>query len=132
MLRKILGDELRLIARSNLVQSHNFSEMLEDAVRRYQNQMITIVEFIEDMIDMAKGINKARHRGEELGSTEDAVAFYDVLETNDSAVAILGDAVLRQIALDLYQSFRENATIDWSVKDSVRAKLRSSIKRVLR
>ncbi len=132
MLRKILGDELRLIARSNLVQSRNFSEMLENAVRRYQNQMITTVEFIEEMIQMAKGINKAKHRGEELGLTEGEVAFYDALETNDSAVAVLGDEVLKQIALDLYQSFRENASIDWSVKESVRAKLRSSIKRVLR
>lgn len=132
MLRKILGDELHLIARSNLVQSRKFSEMLENAVRRYQNQMITTVEFIEEMIDMAKGINKARHRGEELGLTEGEVAFYDALETNDSAVAVLGDAVLKQIALDLYRSFRENATIDWSVKESVRAKLRSGIKRVLR
>ena len=132
MLRKILGDELRLVARSNIVQSRNFSEMLENAVRRYQNQMISTVEFIEEMIGMAKGMNQAKHRGEELGLTEGEVAFYDALETNDSAVAVLGDTVLKQIALDLYQNFRENATIDWSVKESVRAKLRSSIKRVLR
>jgi type I restriction enzyme R subunit len=132
MLRKILGDELRFISKTNIVQSRLFSEMLENAVRKYQNQMITTVEFIEGMISMAKDMNKAKNRGEELGLTEGEVAFYDALETNDSAVAILGDAVLKQIALDLYKSFRENASIDWSSKESVRAKLRSSIKRVLK
>lgn len=132
MLRKILGDELRLVSKSNIVQSRLFSEMLENAVRRYQNQMITTVEFIEEMISMAKDMNKAKHRGEDLGLTEGEVAFYDALETNDSAVAVLGDEVLKQIALDLFKSFRENATIDWAAKASVRAKLRSSIKRVLR
>ncbi len=132
MLRKILSDELRFVSKSNIVQSRHFSEMLENAVRKYQNQMISTVEFIEEMIAMAKDMNKAKHRGEELGLTEGEVAFYDALETNDSAVAVLGDVVLKQIALDLYKSFRENASIDWSAKESVRAKLRSSIKRVLR
>ena len=132
MLRKILGDELRLVGRSNAVQSRKFSEMLENAVRRYQLQMVSTVEFIEEMIEMAKSINKAKNRGVELGLTDGEVAFYDALETNDSAVAVLGDAVLKQIALDLFKSFRENASIDWSFKEGVRAKLRASIKRVLR
>lgn len=132
MLRKILGDEMKLVSRTNIVQSRLFSEMLENAVRRYQNQMVTTVEFIEEMISMAKDMNKAKRRGEELGLTQGEVAFYDALETNDSAVAVLGDEVLKQIALDLFKSFRENASIDWSSKESVRAKLRASIKRVLR
>ncbi len=106
--------------------------MLQESVNRYQNHVVSAAQFVQELIDMAKGVNKAKRRGEELGLTEGEVAFYDALETNDDAVKVLGDEILKKIALDLYKNFRENASIDWNVKESVRAKLRVSIKRVLK
>lgn len=132
IVRKLLNDEIRSFARSNLVKGKEFSRMLQESVNRYQNHVVSAAQFVQELIDTAKGVNKARRRGEELGLNEDEVAFYDALETNDDAVKVLGDETLKKIALDLYKSFRENASIDWSVKESVRARLRVSIKRVLR
>jgi len=132
IVRKLLNDEIRSFAKSNLVKGKEFSRMLQESVNRYQNHVVSAAQFVQELIDMAKGINNAKRRGEELGLNEAEVAFYDALETNDAAVRVLGDEVLKKIALDLYKSFRENASIDWNVKESVRAKLRVSIKRVLR
>lgn len=132
IVRKLLNDEIKSFGKSNLVKGKEFSKMLQESVNRYQNHVVSAAQFVQELIDMAKGVNKAKHRGEELGLTEGEVAFYDALETNDDAVKILGDEILKKIALDLYKNFRENASIDWSVKESVRAKLRVSIKRVLK
>jgi type I restriction enzyme R subunit len=132
IVRKLLNDEIKSFGKSNLVKGKEFSRMLQESVNRYQNHVVSAAQFVQELIDMAKGVNKAKHRGEELGLTEGEVAFYDALETNDDAVKVLGDDILKKIALDLYKNFRENASIDWSVKESVRAKLRVSIKRVLK
>jgi type I restriction enzyme R subunit len=132
IVRKLLNDEIRSFGKSNLVKGKEFARMLQESVNRYQNHVVSAAQFVQELIDMAKGVNKAKRRGEELGLSEGEVAFYDALETNDEAVRILGDEVLKKIALDLYKNFRANATIDWNMKESVRAKLRVSIKRVLK
>jgi type I restriction enzyme R subunit len=106
--------------------------MLEKAVRAYQNRAIETAQVIEELIKLAKDIREADRRGAELNLTEDEVAFYDALETNDSAVAVLGDENLRIIARELVETVRRNVTIDWTVKETVRAKLRVMVKRVLR
>ncbi len=132
LLKKILADEIRSRSRKNLVQSKALSEMLEGAIKRYQNNLLTAAEIIQELIEMAKEIRAADRRGEELGLTEDELAFYDALEVNDSAVAVLGDEVLHTIAHDLVETVRKNATIDWTVKESVRSKMKVMVKRILR
>jgi type I restriction enzyme R subunit len=132
MLRKLLTDEIKLRSRKNLVQSRSFREMLERAIRAYQNRAIETAQVIEELIQLAKDMRAAQARGENLGLTEDEVAFYDALETNDSAVKVLGDETLKTIARELVQTVKRNVTIDWTVKESVRAKLRVIIKRILR
>ena len=106
--------------------------MLEKAIRAYQNRPIETAQIIEELIDLAKRMREANRRGEDLHLTEDALAFYDALETNDSAVKVLGDATLRTIAQELVQTVKRNVTIDWTVKETVRAKLRIMVKRILR
>ena len=131
-LRKLLKDEIKTRSRSNLIQSQLFSEMLAQALRAYQNRSLETAEILRQLITLAEEIRAAKDRGEKLGLTEDELAFYDALEVNDSAVEILGDDVLRTIAHDLAQQVRANASIDWTIKESVRANLRRIIKRVLR
>ena len=106
--------------------------MLEEALRRYQNRAIETAQVIEELIALAKDMREADARGESLGLTEDELAFYDALETNDSAVAVLGDPELRNIARELADTIRKNVTIDWTVRENVRAQLRVLVKRVLR
>ncbi len=132
LLRKLLADEIKTRTRKNLVQSRSFTEMLERAIRAYQNRAVESAQVIEELIALAKEMREATQRGEKLGLTEEEVAFYDALETNDSAVKVLGDEILRTIARELVQTVRRNVTIDWTVKESVRAKLRVIVKRVLR
>ena len=118
--------------RKNLVQARSFSEMLEKAIRAYQNRAIETAQIIEELIELAKHMREANQRGEDLHLTEDELAFYDALETNDSAVKVLGDATLRTIAQELVQTVKRNVSIDWTVKETVRAKLRIMVKRILR
>ncbi len=132
VLRKLLSDEIRLRGRKNVVLSRQFSEMLEATVRRYHNKQIQTVEVIEELIELAREVREAHRRGENLGLSEEELAFYDALETNDSAVAVLGDETLRTIARELTATVRKNATIDWTQKESARAKLRVMVKRILR
>lgn len=133
LLKRLLKDEIRIRMKVNLVQSKKFSEMLEDAVNRYHNGMIDSVTFLEHiLIPMAKEMREADKRGENLGLDFRELAFYDALETNDSAVAILGDDTLRTIARELLQSVRNSTTIDWTIKESVQATLRRNIRRILR
>jgi type I restriction enzyme R subunit len=132
LLRKLLTDEIRTRSRRNLVESRAFSEMLEKSLRKYQNRAIETAAIIEELIELAKEIREASERGEKLGLSDDELAFYDALETNDSAVAVLGDETLRTIARELVGTVRRNTTIDWAEKESVRAKLRLLVKRVLR
>jgi type I restriction enzyme R subunit len=132
LLRKLLNDEIRHRSRRNLVEARSFAEMLEATVRRYQNRAIETSQVIEELIALAQQMNAARARGEELGLTEAELAFYDALETNDSAVAVMGDDALRDIARELTETVRRNASIDWTLKESVRARLRAMVRRILR
>jgi type I restriction enzyme R subunit len=132
LLRKLLNGEIGTRRRKNVAQARSFAEMLEQALRRYQNRAIEAAQVIEELIQLAKEMHEANARGESLGFTEDELAFYDALETNDSAVKILGDATLRTIARELVATVRKNVTIDWAVRENVRAQLRVLVKRILR
>jgi type I restriction enzyme R subunit len=132
LLRKLLNDELRSRMRRNLVQSRSFAEMLERTIRSYQNRTLESAEVIAELIKLAEEMREAGKRGEQLHLTEDEIAFYDALEVNDSAVKVLGDDTLKDIARELVETVRKNVTIDWTVKESVRAKLRVMVKRILR
>ena len=129
LLQKLLHGEIKTRRRKNIVQSRSFAEMLEQVMRRYQNRAI---EAAQELIALAKEMREADARGEQLGLEEDELAFYDALETNDSAVKILGDETLRGIARELVEIVRNNVTIDWTVRENVRAKLRVLVKRILR
>ena len=131
-LRKLLNDEIRIIQRKYLVQSKSFAQMLEEAIHKYHNRAIEAAQVIEELIRLAKEMREAHRRGEKLGLREDELAFYDALETNDSAVKVLGDDTLRTIARELVETVRNNVSIDWTVRESVRANLRRLVKRVLR
>jgi type I restriction enzyme R subunit len=132
LLRKLLSGEIRTRQRRNVVQGRSFAEMLEQAIRRYQNRAIEAAQVIEELIALAREMREADRRGEKLGLSEDELAFYDALETNDSAVKVLGDETLRTIARELVRTVRANVTVDWTVRDNVRAQLRVVVKRILR
>lgn len=132
LLRKLLNDELKVRMRKNLVQSRSFAEMLERTIRAYQNRTLESAEVIAELIKLAEEMREAQKRGDKLSLTEDEVAFYDALEVNDSAVKVLGDDTLKDIARELVEIVRNNVTIDWTVKEFVRAKLRVMVKRILR
>jgi type I restriction enzyme R subunit len=132
LLQKLLKGELKERRRKNVVQARSFAEMLEQTIRRYQNRAIEAAQVIEELIALAKEMREANARGEKLGLSEDELAFYDALETNDSAVQVLGDQTLRTIARELVQAVRNNVTIDWTLRENVRAQLRVLVKRILR
>ena len=132
LLQKLLKGELATRRRKNIVQARSFAEMLEQTVRRYQSRAIEAAQVIEELIHLAKEMREANVRGESLGLSEDELAFYDALETNDSAVKVLGDDTLRTIARELVATVRNNVTIDWTLRENVRAQLRVLVKRILR
>jgi len=132
LLQKLLKGELATRRRKNVVQARSFAEMLEQTIRRYQNRAIEAAQVIEELIQLAKEMRDANVRGEVLGLSEDELAFYDALETNDSAVKVLGDETLRGIARELVETVRNNVTIDWTLRENVRAQLRVLVKRILR
>ena len=132
LLQKLIRGELSTRRRQNVIQARSFAGMLEDAIRRYQNRTIEAAQVIEELIELAKEMREDFARGQELGLNEDELAFYDALETNDSAVKVLGDDTLRAIAQELVETVRKNAAIDWTVRESVRAGMRNAVRRVLR
>ena len=132
LLQKLLKGELTTRRRKNVVQARSFAEMLEQTLRRYQNRAIEAAQVIEELIGLAKEMREANARGEQLGLAEDELAFYDALETNDSAVQVLGDEALCNIARELVETVRNNVTIDWTLRENVRANLRRLVKRTLR
>jgi type I restriction enzyme R subunit len=132
LLQKLLKGELATRRRKNVVQARSFAEMLEQTLRRYQNRAIEAAQVIEELIALAKDMREAQARGEALKLSEDELAFYDALETNDSAVKVLGDDTLRTIAQELVKTIRANVTIDWTLRENVRAQLRVMVKRILR
>jgi type I restriction enzyme R subunit len=132
LLQKLLKDELKTRSKKHLVQSRAFSDMLEKSILGYTNRSIETAKVIEELIQLAKDMREADRRGEELGMSEDEVAFYEALEVNESAVQVLGDEKLKLIARELLDTVRKNASIDWTVKESVQAKLRTMVRRILR
>ena len=132
LLQKLLKGEIKTRGRKNVVQARSFAEMLEQTLRRYQNRAIEAAQVIEELIALARDMREAAARGDELGLSEDEMAFYDALETNDSAVQVLGDETLRGIARELVETVRKNVTIDWTMRENVRAQLRVLVKRILR
>jgi len=133
LLKKLLKDEIKKRSKINLVESKKFSEMLEDAIKRYHNGMIDTVAFLEKvLIPFAEQMKEADRRGEQLGLDYREYAFYTALEVNNSAVAILGDEILKHIAQELLSTVRNSTTIDWTIKESVQATLRRNIRRILR
>jgi type I restriction enzyme R subunit len=132
LLEKLLKGELATRRRKNVVQARSFAELLEESIRRYQNRAIEAAQVIEELIALAREMRDASARGEKLGLTDDELAFYDALETNDSAVKVLGDETLRLIAQELVATVRKNVTIDWTMRENVRAQLRVLVKRILR
>ncbi|MCB9379716.1 MAG: type I restriction endonuclease subunit R [Acidimicrobiaceae bacterium] len=131
LLRRLVNDQIRSVRRQNIVQARLFSDLLDDAIRRYTNRTLTTAEIIAELVELAKHLRDDHLRTEALGLSESEVAFYDAIVQNDSAVLQMGDDVLKQIAADLVRAVRESATIDWNLKESVRAAMRARIKRLL-
>ena len=132
LLQKLLKGELAVRRRKNVVQARSFAEMLEHTLRRYRNRAVEAAQVIEELIGLAREMREANARGEALGLNDDELAFYDALETNDNAVQVLGDATLRDIARELVETVRGNVTIDWTLRENVRANLRRLVRRILR
>ena len=132
LLQKLLKGEVSTRRRKNVVQARSFAEMLEQTLRRYQNRAIEAAQVIEELIELARDMREANARGERLGLSDDELAFYDALETNDSAVQVLGDETLQDIARQLVDTVRSNVTIDWTLRENVRANLRRLVRRILR
>ena len=132
LLQKLLRGEVSTRRRKNVVQARSFAEMLEQTLRRYQNRAIEAAQVIEELIELARDMREASARGERLGLTDDELAFYDALETNDSAVQVLSNETLRDIARQLVETVRNNVTIDWTLRENVRAHLRVLVRRILR
>jgi len=132
LLQKLLRGEIKSRSRRNVVQARSFADMLEQSLHRYQNRAIETAKIIEELIQLAKEMRKAAERGAQLNLSDDEVAFYEALEINDSAVQVLGDDALRAIARELVATVRANVTIDWTLRENVRAHLRVLVKRILR
>ncbi len=132
LLERLLQDGIKSRFASNVVQNRKFSDMLSDVIKRYQNRSIETAQVMEELVDMAKKFREASSRGEELGLTEDEVRFYDALVDNESAVRELTDETLKKIAHELTENLRQNLSVDWASRESVRAKLRLMVKRILR
>ena len=132
LLAKLLKDEIKLRSVRNLVQSRVFSEMLKRTLNAYHNRAIATQEVIEELIKLAKEMDAATKRGEDLGLNEDEIAFYDALAANESAVQAMGNDELKVIAAELVTQVRKNVTIDWAVRESARARIKVMVKRILK
>ena len=132
LLKKLLNDEIRTRKKTNIVQSRKLFELLDSAVKRYQNKLLTSTEVIEELIKLAKDIQRADQRGEELGLSIHELAFYDALSQNQSARDVMGKDKLRELSAVLVERIKSNVTIDWNIKENVRAKMKVIVKRLLR
>ncbi|MFJ9534976.1 type I restriction endonuclease subunit R [Herbaspirillum sp. NPDC101396] len=132
LLERLLEGEIKSKFGGNVIQNKKFSELLTDVIKRYQNRSIETAQVIEELIQLAKKFKDAANRGESLGLTDDEIRFYDALANNESAVRELGDETLKLIAHELTENLRQNISVDWSQRESVRAKLRLMVKRILR
>lgn len=132
MLERLLRDEIKVRSRQNAVQARKFSDMLSEAVLKYENRSLTTMQLIEHLIEFAKELRDEPKRADAMDLSDDELAFYDALAQSKSAMEVLGDMQLRAIARDLVKSVRESATIDWNLRESVRAAIRLKIKKLLR
>ncbi len=132
MLRKLLNDEIKQRSRRNVVEARSFKEMLEASIRKYENRAIETAQIIQELIKLAKDMREAGKRGKRLKLSDDELSFYDALADNDSAVEVLGDETLRDIAREVSAKIRQSASIDWTIKETVRAAMRAMVKRLLR
>ncbi len=131
LLEKLLKDGIKAKTRNNVVQEKKYAERLQETLRKYNNRAIETAQVIEELIQMAKDFQAALAREAELGLTPDEVAFYDALANNESAVRELGDEILKKIAVEITEKLRKSMTVDWQVRDSVRAKLKILVRRTL-
>ncbi|NNN20593.1 MAG: DUF3387 domain-containing protein, partial [Acidimicrobiales bacterium] len=131
LLKKLLADKIRSLRRTNLVQSKSFSELLESAINKYQNRALTTAQIIAELVSLAKVMRDTEGREVKLGLSQAEIAFYDAVVQNDSAVLEMGDDVLKSISRDLVKTVRESTSIDWNLKESVRAAMRSKVRRLL-
>jgi len=132
VLKKLLNDEIKSRAKKNLIQSKTLMEMLENSIKRYHNKIITATEVIEELIAVSKEIHKMDKEPKEMGLSDAEYAFYTAIADNDSARQLMEKDKLRELAVVLYEKVKENASIDWTIKESVRAKLKVIVKRILR
>lgn len=132
LLNRLLKGNIKTFSRRNLVQSKKFSELLDASIRKYQNRLIHTTQVIEELIELAKKISEASKRGESTGLSADELAFYDALAENESAREVMGDEILMQIARELTESIRKNISVDWAIRESVQAKMKMTIKRLLK
>lgn len=131
-LRKLLNDEIRSRSKTNVVETKRFSERLEAAIARYHTNAISTVEVLQELIDLAKEVRAARKRGEDEGLSQDEIAFYDALAESESAVELMGNDSLKVIAHELLVSLKGSVSVDWSHRESARARMRVLVKRILR
>jgi type I restriction enzyme, R subunit len=132
LLKKILNDEVKFLSRRNLIRSRKFSEMLAQSIKKYQNQLLTSAEIINELIKIAKEVREDKERGAEMNMTDYEMAFYDALADNDSAKDVMSFDKLRELAMVLVDKIKENTNIDWTIRESAQAKLRVIIKRMLK
>jgi type I restriction enzyme R subunit len=132
LLEKLLGDEIKIRSKRNIVQSREFSEMLKATLNKYHNRAIATQEVIDELIKLAKHLSEADKRGVDLGLNDDEVAFYDALAQNNSAIEVMGKDNLKVIATELVTQVRKSVTIDWTLRESARAKIKVLVKRILR
>ncbi|PKP60389.1 MAG: DEAD/DEAH box helicase [Candidatus Altiarchaeales archaeon HGW-Altiarchaeales-1] len=132
MLKKLLNDEIRIIQKKNLVQAKSFVEMLDKAIKAYTNRSIETAEIIEQLMEIARKMRDEQKRGEKLGLNDDEVAFYDVLADHEGVREIMGDETLMIIARDLAENIRKSVKIDWTIRESVQAQMKVTVKRILR
>jgi len=131
-LKKLLNDEIRILSRRNIVQGKSFMDMLDKTIKKYTNRSVEAAQVIEELLELARKVREEKNGGKQQNMTEDEIAFYDALGTNDSAVKVLGDETLRKIALELTQMIRNSVTIDWTQRESVQAEIRLKVKKILR
>ena len=132
LLQRLLNDEIKARSKRNAVQARSFATLLEQAITKYENRSVESVVVIDELIQLAIQLRNANQRGDALNLNDDELAFYDALADNKSAIDVMGDAQLAVIARDLLESVRQNVTIDWTRKESARAKIRVLVKRILK
>jgi len=132
LLKKLINDEIQVRSKKNIIQSKKLLEMLESVIKRYQNKLLTAAQVIDELIDIAKEIRFEDERGGKLNLSYEELAFYDALADNESAQEVLGQETLRELAMVLVDRVRNNASIDWEIKENLRARMRVIVKRLLR